>query len=330
MVNLFNWVANGRFSKGLSGILLSLVLVSCTDTDGSPEDLTGTAATGAAISGTVYAMDATGVEISKTINADGFFRFDVRGMTAPFIMKSVADNGSELFSYAASTNTTANITPLSNLAMYIANGNADPAPLYNSWASTFGSITATAITDAQAMVNANLSTQFIAFSLDPFTYDFIGTRFLANSTSLDALLDKMTVDLSAGISVLVEGVTMSPYDPVISIIGYDIGGDSVATTGAYTLALTVSLDAGAASTPVTLTINLPIASVPTTVGNTQIVEDMFSTFYGSEGTIAFNGSPVVTVDAVTLVTTAVIDANITKPDLTVGNYIATYTYTPNP
>ncbi|MES0328090.1 MAG: hypothetical protein ABUK13_07865 [Gammaproteobacteria bacterium] len=317
-------------------MLLGLVLVSCTDTDGPPEDLVGTAAMGAAISGTVYAMDATGVEISKAINADGFFRFDVRGMTAPFIMKSVADNGTgpDLFSYAVGTDVTVNITPLTNLAMYIANGYADPAPLYNNWVSVFGSISAAAITDAQATVNANLSTQYTAFSLDPFTYDFIGTRFLANSTSIDALLDAMTVDLTAGISIAVVGVTMPLFDPVISTIGFDIGADSVATTGAYTLTMNVSVDAGVTtSSDLLLSINLPASSVPTPAGNTQIVQDIFSTIYGSMGTIVINSVVVtVTVDAVTLIetTVAVIDATITKPDNTVVNYIATYTYTPNP
>ena len=97
MVDLISWIKKGQFIRGLGTILLGLALISCTDTDGPPEDLVGTAATGVAVSGWIYAMDATGTEISKEINADGFFRIDVRGMTAPFIMKSVAGDGSELF-----------------------------------------------------------------------------------------------------------------------------------------------------------------------------------------------------------------------------------------
>ncbi len=327
MVNLFSWVTKRPLSKGLSAIVLSLVLAACSDTDGPPEDLVGTAATGAAISGTVYAMDATGVEISKTINADGYFRLDVRGMTAPFIMKSVAENGSELFSYAVGTDVTANITPLTNLAMYIANGNADPAPLYNTWAGVFGSIPATAITDAQATVNANLSTQYTAFSLDPFTYDFIGTRFLANGTSFDALLDAMTVDLLTN-TIEIVGVAPITLNYGILTVDYDIGGDSVATTGAYTLTMNVSVAGGTTSGDLLLSINLPASSVPVS-GSTQIVEDTFSTLYGSVGLIAFNALTVVTVDAGTLVTTAVIDATITTLDNGDLVYIATYTYTPN-
>ena len=333
MVNLINRHIKERLTKSLSIILLGLALVSCSDTDGPPEDLVGTAATGAAISGTVYAMDAMGVEISKTINADGYFRMDVRGMTAPFILKAVADNGgADLFSYASGTDVTVNITPLTNLAMYLANGEADPAPLYDSWASSYVNIAAADITNAQAVINANLSTQYTAFSLDPFTYDFIGARFLANGTSIDSLLDKMTVDISAGVSLSVTGVTMPLFDPFVSIVDYDIGGDSVAISGAYTLSMNVSVDGGTTSSNLILSINLPASAVPTVpTANIQFVEDMFSTFYGSVGSIVFSTPTSVTADVDTPTTIiAVIDATITPVGATDLNYLATYTYTLNP
>ena len=337
MVNLLSWITKGQFTKGLSVMLFGLVLVSCTDTDGPPKDLIGTAAAGAATQGMVFVMDATGSEISKTINADGFFRIDARGMTAPFILKTVADNGvdPDLYSYVAEIadkDATVNITPLSNLALYILNGNADPASLYSSWESTFGNITAAVMTDAQATVNANLSTQYTAFSLNPFTFDFIGTRFLANGTSFDGLLDEMTVDLSAGISISVAGIAGAlVFDPNIDITDYDIGGVGVASSGAYTLSFAVTVDT-VSSSSLLLSINLPASSVPTPTGNTQYVEDTFATFYGSVGTIVINSVVVtVTVDPDTLIETtdAVIDATITTLDGDV-NYIATYTYTPNP
>lgn len=311
--------------------MLSLVIVSCADTDGPPEDIIGTAATGAAISGTVYAMDATGVEISKTINSDGFFRFDVRGMTAPFILKSVADNGSKLFSYAASTNVTANITPLTNLAMYMANGETGLGVLYNSWASSYINIAVADIKNAQAVINANLSTQYTAFSLDPFTYDFIGTRFSANGISVDALLDAITINL-VPIDISVVAIIMPAFDSVIPIVGYDIGGDSVATTGAYTLTMNVSVDVGVTtSSDLLLSINLPVSSVPTVpTGNIQFVEDTFSTLYGSVGTIVINSTNAIVDDVTPTTIIAEIDADITPPGSAAVNYIATYTYTLNP
>ncbi|MCK5002846.1 MAG: hypothetical protein KAS57_07455 [Gammaproteobacteria bacterium] len=314
----------------LSVLLLGLALASCSDTDGPPEDIIGVAAAGAATQGTVFVVDSSGVEISKTINSDGSYKFDVRDMNAPFMLKTVASNGidADLFSYAEEANVTVNITPLTNLAMFIAYSNADLSILYDSWVSAFGNIDPLVLKDAQATVNANLSTQYTAFSLDPFTYDFVATRFLTNGTSFDALLDAMTVDLSAGISISIAGIAnVLTFDSDIDITDFDIGGDSVATTGAYTVSVVVTVDA-ASSGSLLLSINFPASSVPTDI-DTQIIEDTFSTFYGSVGTIVIT-SVTVTPDVDTPTTiVAVVDATIT-PDLGDPiNYSAAYTYTQN-
>ena len=73
-----------------------------------------------------------------------------------------------------------------------------------------------------------------------------------------------------------------------------------------------------------ISIDLPASSVPTTV-DTQILEDTFSTFYGSLGAIVIN-SVAVSGDAAE--TVAVIDATITIEGVDV-NYVNTYTYTQN-
>lgn len=329
MVNLFSWISKSQLVKGLGVILLGFSLASCSDTDGPPADITGIAARGAAIVGKVYVIDADGKEISEAINANGYYRMDVRKMTAPFMLKVVADNGvdPDLYSYAAEPEVVANVTPLTNLAIYIANGSADPALLYNSWASSFGNITTAALAQAQATVNANLGTQYTAFSLDPHTYDHIGTRFYVNGTSIDGLLDALTVDISAGINIFVAGiVNVLPFDLNIDTTAFDIGGVAVATSGAYTLSLEVSVG-GVSSGTHALSVNLPVSSVPTDV-DSQIVQDTFVSFYGTEGTITIN-TVTVTADVDTPTTTvAVIDATITTVDGDVA-YLATYTYTLN-
>ncbi|MCW8829911.1 MAG: hypothetical protein OQK32_00135 [Gammaproteobacteria bacterium] len=327
MINLFGFVSSRSYLKGLTTVLLVFAVISCSDTDGDPEDIVGVAATGEATQGTVFIIDATGTEISKPINADGFFRFDVRGMTAPFMLKSVDSNGVDvdLFSYASKANVTANITPLTNLAVYMANGEADLSILYNSWVSSFVNIADTNIKNAQAVINANLSTQYTAFSLDPLTYDFFSTTFLTNSTSFDALLDALSVTLLPNIGISVVGVNMPLFETNIDVADFNIGGDSVAEIGAYTLTLEVTVD-DAVSDVLTLSINLPVSSVPSP-GNTQIVEDTFSTFYGSVGDIVIN-SVTVTIGE-ELETIAVINATITNLDDGDVTYIATYTYTQN-
>ncbi|MCK5262845.1 MAG: hypothetical protein KAJ92_04130 [Gammaproteobacteria bacterium] len=317
----------------LSVMLLGLALASCSDTDGPPEDIDGVAAAGAETQGTVFVVDSAGVEISQPINWGGSFKFDVRGMTAPFMLKTVASNGTDadLFSYAEEANVTVTITPLTNLAMFIANGNADLSVLYDSWASAFGNIDPLVLKDAQATVNANLSTQYTAFRLDPFTYDFVSTLFLTSGTGFDGLLDAITVDITAGIDISVTGYSAlglpDPlvFDTGIDITGYDIGGTSVAETGNYTLTMSVSVDSGTSSA-IYLSINLPIADLPVDGGSTQLVEELFVSFYGTVGDIVINS---VTVTGDVAETIAVVDATITSQEDGAVNYIVTYTYTQN-
>ncbi|MDH3342167.1 MAG: hypothetical protein OEM07_00430 [Gammaproteobacteria bacterium] len=320
----------------LSVTLFGLALASCTDTDGPPEDLVGVAAAGAATQGTVYVVDSMGAELSKTINLDGSFKFDVRGMTAPFMLKTVASNGidPDLFSYALEENISVNVTPLTNLAMYIASSStsaADLGILYDSWASAFTTIDALVLKDAQATVNANLATQYTAFSLDPFTYDFFASRFLTNGTSVDALLEAMSIDPVAGTIDIVARTVAGVATPItldfnIPITDFDIGGTATTVSGAYTLSMALTINTASSGSQF-LSINLPAASVPTSGGSTQMVEDMFTVFYGSVGAIVIN-SVIITGDAAE--TIAVVDADITKADSSVLNYTATYTYTLNP
>lgn len=330
MMKLFNHAL-----KVLSVILFGLALASCTDTDGPPEEILGIAETGSATHDTVYVVDSMGMEISKTINADGFFRLDVRGMTAPFMLKTVDNEGidTDLYSYVAEENIGVNVTPLTNLAMVIAYGDTDLASLYSSWASSFELITALAIKDAQATINANLVTQYTAFSLDSQTYDFFEAQFLTNGTSIDGLLNAMSIDLSSGISISIAGIVdVLVFDSNIDITSFDIGGVAVAALGAYTLDLEGSIG-GIDFGGLRLAINLSAADVPTAPsGNIQIVQDTFLSFYGLLGDIVINSVDVtVTVDEVTFVATtvAVITATITTLDNGDVIYVATYSYNEN-
>lgn len=313
-------------TKILSVILLALGLAACSDTDGPPEDLLGTAANGAATDGELFVVDAGGVETQEDLPINGVFKVDVRKRTAPFMLKTVASNGvdPDLYSYAEEANTLVNITPLTNVALFIANGNADPAELYDNWSSTFVNLSSAIVADAQATVNANLTTQYRAFSLDPFTYNFVGTGFAANGTSVDGMLDVMQVDISADvIDISVTGLGTLVFDSAIDTTDYDIGGVNEATAGTYAVNLEVSID-GTLSGAATLAISLPASDLPA-AGNTQLVEDMFVSFYGIVGEIVINS---VTVTGNTDETVAELGATITTAD-DVLNYVATYTYTLN-
>lgn len=333
-MNLYSGYTNGWLTKVLGVVLTGLVLVSCTDSDGGPSDIRGTVATNEVTKGTVFVIDAAGTELSKPINIDGTFKFDVRKLTPPFMLKAVASNGTDpdLYSYAAegvsTLNVGANITPLTSLVMYIVNSHADPATLYDSWSSSFSNITEADVINAQAIVNANLDTQYRAFSLDPITYDFIKKQFLANGFGFDALLKELRVDISTGINIFVTGiVNVLPFDSNIDVTGFDIGGTTEAVAGDYSVTRNVSIDGGGVSANILLGVNFPASSVPTVPsGNVQMVEDMFRTLYGSVGDIVIN-SIVVTAGTNTATTiSAVVDATITTTDGPVS-YVATYIYT---
>jgi len=332
--NLFSRVINRPLTKGLSVILVALALVSCSDTDGAPEDVVGMAANGAATAGTVYLMDSEGTEMTKPINVDGYFRFDARGMVAPFILKTVADNGvdPDLYSYVEEPNIVVNVTPLTNFTMYMANGGSDPGLLYDNWVSSFGTIDALAVKDIQAKINLNLSTQFFGLGLDPLTYDFFATLFSTNGTSIDGLLDAMTIDLPAG-TINIAGIASTIiFDPNVDITGSDIGGDAVEEIGAYSVNMDILID-DVAYDSLLLAINMPAAYVPVPNGNTQIVEDMFITFYNSVGDIVIN-SVTTTIEVDTSVppietTVTELDATITTADAVDLQYVITYSYEEN-
>ena len=318
---------SNQVMKILVILLLGLVVASCSDTDGPPQDLFGVAASGAAIKGSIYVVDADGTELNRLVNTDGTFRFDVRKLTAPFMLKVVAENGvdPDLYSFAVDSNVVVNVTPLSNLAMYLVNGNADPATLYSNWVSASATTTDANVKNAQAVVNANLTTQLMAYSISPYNYDFITARFAANGTSFDGLLDAINVDITAGVNVDVAGIGTLVFDTGIDITGYDIGGVAVATTGNYTVKFKVAVDGGVNSAETWLTVNLPAADLPV-VGSTQLVEDLFVSFYGKTGSIVINSADVTGDAAETVV---VLNADLTTLD-GAFNYVATYTFTQNP
>ena len=329
MIDLFSLVTNRSYLKGLNALLLTFVLISCSDTDGDPEDIVGVAATGEATRGTVYVVDAEGVELSKPLNADGYFRFDVRGMTAPFMLKSVDSNGIDidLFSYALEANLTANITPLTNLTLYMATGEPNPSVLYDSWASSFVNVDDADIKNAQAVVNANLSLQYTAFSLDPLTYDFFASIFYTDGTSFDGLLDVLTVDLLPVIDISVMGIADLPaFDPNVDVAGFDIGGESVVEIGAYSLSLEVTVD-GEYLNALVLSVNWPADSVPVVGGDTQVIEEMFITYHAVVGDIVIN-SVSVTVDE-WMQTTVVVDSIISTTDYGDLNYVGYYVFVEN-
>jgi len=156
--------------------------------------LSGTAATGAAIKGKVFAKDANGVEVEIATGLNGSFTLNTTGMTPPFLLKIVPDDGSEiLYSYALANNQTVNITPLTNLAVFLANNKADMAAVYGNWAGT--AISAAAIAEAAAIVTANFKVQITAALGSVPNYNILTEQFNADGTGIDAVMDDLIVTI---------------------------------------------------------------------------------------------------------------------------------------
>lgn len=188
---------------------------SAPSTNNTSTNLSGTAATGSAIVGHIVITDANGQTISNVIiNADGTFSADVTNMTPPFILSAIPDDPSlpTQYSYADATNTTVNVTPLTSLALFIANGQQDLALYANSWISLNNQITEAALETAKAQINSIFSVQYQEHGINSNTYDFFSTPFAADNTSFDAVLDSLLVnfDMTGGsFSIRVNNV---PFD----------------------------------------------------------------------------------------------------------------------
>lgn len=118
--------------------------------------LSGLAATGAAINGTVCLRDAASHEVCTT-TTDGHYSFDVSSLTPPFVLKaSWSDNGTpkELYSIATAKGV-ANISPLTHAITSEASGTS-PAALYissNSNVQAAAENTSSAITNITRRYN---------------------------------------------------------------------------------------------------------------------------------------------------------------------------------
>lgn len=213
------------------GIAFVLLLSACggsgdssNDNGGATISLTGTAASGLPIAGSVSVIDANGDEASVTINSDGSFTIQVSGMTAPFLLRTTHNDTAQpsQYSYSTVANVTINVTPLTSLALFIAHSQGDLSTLYNNWSSSTGMLSGAQIENARAIINANLSTRLQDAGLNAATYDFFSTVFAANGNGIDSVLDglRISLDLSGG--------SFSVNDSTNTPTGFDINIDTSA------------------------------------------------------------------------------------------------------
>jgi hypothetical protein len=173
---------------------------------GAAVSLTGLAAAGAPMVGTVSARDSRGTTFGPaTISATGGYSLDVSAGVAPFILQATGTAGGKTATYYSSASTkplVVNITPFTEMIVAQA-ANASPAAIFTSCVSAASCTlpTAAAMTTAQANVQgslANLLTQFGATGADLMAGTFVAGAVVGQSP-IDVLLDSITVAPVAGV-----------------------------------------------------------------------------------------------------------------------------------
>ena len=219
------------------------------------QTVSGVAAAGTPISGTVYLKDSSNPakEISTPINTDGSFSFDVTGLSAPYILRAVGTAGGQnytLYSFAGAPGV-ANINPLSHLALVRANGGVDPTSLYAN--PTLAQLQAiktalvTAISQIQTLLQQILSQYGVAST------NFITDIYTTNHTGLDLLFDFVSIVVNNGIVNVTNKNTSAPI-LATSLAGSTLSGQittaniptvpNIANGSVYVYPSTASVAAG--------------------------------------------------------------------------------------
>ncbi|HFD11556.1 MAG TPA: hypothetical protein ENJ32_03665 [Crenotrichaceae bacterium] len=289
------------------GVVFSLSLSSCGGSDSATSDvaestLSGTVATGAAFVGTLNIMGSIGNQISDvTIVDDGFYSVNVDDLVAPFILQAIPSDSSmaTLYSYAASANSTVNVTQLTTLAIFIANGNVELDSYYTSWASNAASFTQQSLLSSQAIINSNLSTVFQNNGLDATSYDFFSTSFIANGSGIDGVLDSTSVNLADGnISITVQENAAFNFDLSTDVSAINIGSNT--NTGGSTPTEETSSAYALANTPPSgeaISIQLENAKYSKSVFDFTWDPDGIMWMATGSGLVSFDGTDMTIYDS---------------------------------
>ena len=164
--------------------------------------LSGTAAAGAPLIGTVTVKGALGNTKSAFIEADGDYNVDVTGLTAPYRLRAQGTVGGrtyKLHSYAVESDIggNVNITPFTDLI--VANAAQQIAE------SFFDSAVNTSLDDAEveaqeAALQAKLQSVFTAVGVSS-AINLLNSTFSADHSELDAALDLVRVEVDSGTNI---------------------------------------------------------------------------------------------------------------------------------
>lgn len=190
------------------------LLVACSDDPPPPEAtlLSGVVATGAAMAGaTINVVDgdaATTDPAPVTTGADGRYTIDVSALKGPLVVNASGRVDGEPVSLVAvvpaptaEANNAVNVTPLTHAVAALVAPGGDPQAL-RAAAALSGAVTARKVDDATALLlNTLKSDASIAAALGS-GFSPLSTPFAADGTGIDAVLDKLAIEISpAGVAI---------------------------------------------------------------------------------------------------------------------------------
>lgn len=182
--------------------------------------LSGVAAVGSPLAGTVSVKDANGTIRSTPLGSNGVYFIDVAGLQAPFVLRAEGSaNGHNYTVYsaavAADVGNTINITQLTDLVVDNIAGQVASAYFDNG---DFSSLTPTALAAELALLKSRLLPVLTALGVDA-SVDLLRSQFTPLASALDTALDvlRVSVDTTTHIATITNIVTQQQIQDAIDV-----------------------------------------------------------------------------------------------------------------
>lgn len=173
----------------------------------SSQLVSGVAATGAPLAGQVTLRDSSSKDKTTVVASDGSFAIDVSGMKAPFILKAngtVDGVNRTMFSFATQPGT-ANVNPLSSVALANAAGVDDPATVFDKPDAATLDKVKSAMPGAVATLQTKLMPLLAVFSAG--TTNPVTDSVPADHSGLDGVFDNVKVVIANGTLTITNATT---------------------------------------------------------------------------------------------------------------------------
>ena len=190
------------------------------DPSPTPATVSGVAAVGAPLVGTVTVKDATGASKTVPIGSNGSYLVDVTGMTAPFVFRAQGTSNGHMYvvhsaAAAADVNGTINITQLTDLVVDNIAGQLASSYFDNG---DFATLSKTALDAEVGKLKEKLLPVLQALGVDA-TIDLLRSKFTPLASAFDSALDilRVSVDSTTHIATITNIVTQQQIQDDITL-----------------------------------------------------------------------------------------------------------------